>query len=148
MSEVDTIFSELHVEVLNTGRHFSLLKEFIYSPPEGEAVVAHAGFKTDFASIPRVATIFIPKLGRYTQPAVIHDYLCRKADNWKQRRQGDKVFREAMEVVKVHLVKRWLMYWAVWVAGMIAWGLAKVGIHGRVRKQYDEDERAKKAAQA
>ena len=33
-------------------------------------------FRTDFASVPRVVTWLIPRYGRYTKAAIVHDYLC------------------------------------------------------------------------
>ena len=33
-------------------------------------------FLTDFASVPRVVTWLIPRYGRYTKAAIVHDYLC------------------------------------------------------------------------
>jgi hypothetical protein len=34
------------------------------------------GFRTDFASVPRVAVWLIPRFGRYTPAAILHDWLC------------------------------------------------------------------------
>ena len=148
MNNTPSLFSELHVEVLTTGRHFRLIKEFTYTPTEKDKVIVPIDFKTDFASIPWLATIFIPKLGKYTQPSVIHDYLCREADTWQDRSNGDTVFRKAMKAVGVGLIRRWAMYIAVWIAGVIAWTLAKVlKIRGRVGKQWAEDQALKKATQ-
>ncbi|MFC2038185.1 DUF1353 domain-containing protein [Chloroflexota bacterium] len=145
MNKSAKTFSELQVEVLSTGRHFRLIKVFIYSPSGSKAISVPADFETDFASIPGFATIFVPKLGRYTQPSVVHDYLCREANSWGERSKGDTVFRQAMEAVGVGVVKRWAMYVAVLLAGMVAWASARVGIKGRVGRQYDEDEEARKA---
>jgi uncharacterized protein DUF1353 len=32
------------------------------------------GMKTDFASVPRVFVWFLPRYGRYTKAAILHDY--------------------------------------------------------------------------
>lgn len=148
MNEAVEPFTELHVQVLATGRHFRLTEDFTYFPPGGEAIVAPANFRTDFASIPRFATLVVRKLGRHTQPAVIHDYLCREANTWQENSEGDTVFREAMKAVGVVFLKRWAMYVVVWVAGVIAWAIWTFKINGRVGKQAEEDkiEAEKKAA--
>ncbi len=145
MNEAANPFSDLHVKVLATGRHFLLTEDFTYTPLAGDAIVARTDFKTYFASIPRFATLFVRKLGKHTQPAVIHDHLCRKAEKWQERSDGDTVFREAMKAVGVGFLKRWAMYLAVWIAGVIAFGLWTVKINGRVGKQKVEDDKAVEA---
>ena len=37
------------------------------------------GLETDFASVPRVFVWFLPRYGRYTKAAILHDYLWRDA---------------------------------------------------------------------
>ena len=72
------------------------------------------GYPTDLASIPRfpplLRSVFL-KNGKHRPAAVPHDFLCRDRDF--PRRLADKIFLEAMKVVRVKRWQRYLMYWAV-----------------------------------
>src|SRR5262249_35478592 len=56
--------------------HWRVLKEFSYRGFR-ECFVVPAGERTDFASVPRPFVWFIPRYGRYTKAAILHDHLCR-----------------------------------------------------------------------
>jgi len=142
MTEITSPFSKLYVEVLTTGRNFLLTEEFSFTQPGHEPVVTPVGFKTDFASIPRFATFFVPKLGRYTYPAVTHDYLCRIAKTWEERAGADWMFRNAMEVMGVGFLRRWVMWFSVYTAGWFVWTF---NINGRVGIQAEEDRKETEA---
>jgi hypothetical protein len=81
-----------------------------------------AGFRTDFATIPRVLW---PWLGHpaaeFAQAAVLHDwlYVTMAAGS---RARADAVFREAMRVLGVAAWKRWLMWAGVRLGGAGGWG--------------------------
>jgi hypothetical protein len=71
-------------------------------------------FDTDFASVPKVFVWFLPRYGRYTRAAILHDSL------WKRARAGgmawrdaDGLFRRAMHELNVPFLKRWIMWTAV-----------------------------------
>lgn len=71
--------------------------------------------KTDFASVPAIFQWLIPRSGRYTRAAVLHDHL------WRTRKvslaDADGIFRRAMAELKVPFLRRWLMWTAVrWVS--------------------------------
>ena len=72
-------------------------------------------FRTDFASVPRVVTWLIPRYGRYTKAAIIHDYLCDVAVPRGEisRADADGVFRRALRELGVAFLRRWLMWAAV-----------------------------------
>jgi hypothetical protein len=53
------------------------------------------GFETDFASVPRAFTAIIPKQGRWTRAAVLHDWLVSKGV--VSRKDADGIFRRAMK---------------------------------------------------
>jgi hypothetical protein len=73
-----------------------------------------SGFCTDFASVPRVVTWLIPRYGRYTKAAILHDYLCTQAEVGKiDRADADGVFRRALRELGVAFLRRWLMWAAV-----------------------------------
>lgn len=88
----------------------------------GQVFVVPARFVTDYASIPRLAQLIIPKLGRHRKAAVLHDCLYNKNTEYKNltRKQCDVIFLEAMKSSGVSLWKRWSMYQAVRVGGWAA----------------------------
>jgi hypothetical protein len=74
---------------------------------------------TDFASVPRIFAWFIPSYGRYTKPAILHDYLWRElaAKGTMRWIDADGIFRRAMREVEVPFLRRWIMWAAVrWAA--------------------------------
>ena len=79
--------------------------------------VVPAGFRTDFASVPRVFVWLIPKYGRYTKAAILHDFLCdeAKVDRF-DRDDADGLFRRSMRELGVPFLRRWLMWGAVSLA--------------------------------
>lgn len=82
-------------------------------------IVVPEGFVHDKASIPRPILAFLPPSGRYTRPAVIHDYLY-----WTRlcsRRQADNLFMIAMKENGVGPTRRTLIYRAVRIFGGRAW---------------------------
>ncbi|GAB1516798.1 DUF1353 domain-containing protein [Actinophytocola sp. KF-1] len=74
-----------------------------------------AGQDTDFASVPRVFVWFLPRYGRYTKAAILHDYLCRGpvATGELPRADADRIFRQAMRELDVAFLRRWIMWAAV-----------------------------------
>lgn len=100
---------------------WELLEEFVYelgAKGSGVRVVCPKGERTDFASIPRIFWSILPPWGKYGKAAVVHDHLCVKKcyldvnDNliYVTRAQGDAIFLEAMEVLKVPKLTRYTMY--------------------------------------
>jgi hypothetical protein len=75
-------------------------------------------FTTDLASIPFFATWLVPRDGKHTPAALLHDSLyadarCMKKDGIAAFERADWVFRGAMDVNRVPLIRRWLMWAAV-----------------------------------
>lgn len=69
------------------------------------------GFRTDFASVPQLLTWLIPRYGRYTRAAVLHDHLCVKAKKGQfSRYDADGIFRRSMRELGVGFLRRWLMW--------------------------------------
>jgi hypothetical protein len=73
------------------------------------------GFPTDFATVPRAVVWLIPRFGRYTLPAVLHDWLCTEGIEQGRvtSRQADGIFRRAMRELDVPVARRWLMWTGV-----------------------------------
>lgn len=77
------------------------------------------GFVTDFASVPRIPIVWWVAGALAQKPAVVHDYLYRTQK--VSRKTADLVFKEAMQVDGVKLVRRALMFHAVRMFGNLAY---------------------------
>jgi hypothetical protein len=84
-----------------------------------ETFVVPAGFRTDFASVPRIFVWLLPRYGKYTKSAILHDWLCARAREGSfDRADADGLFRRSMRELGVPFVRRWLMWAAVrWGSG-------------------------------
>ena len=125
----------LIVEVMESGKKFKLVYPFTqkHRIKRGEWVILEIprGFVTDFASIPRLARLIIPKLGRHTKASVVHDYLYQyhnvnvhEADRTYytyKRKVADDLFLEGMIDLGVRHWKANLMYYGVRAFGWLAW---------------------------
>jgi Protein of unknown function (DUF1353) len=78
---------------------------------KNESFTVPAGFKTDFASVPRPLVWLLPRYGAYTRSAILHDYLCKEKP--VDRADADGIFRRSMRELKVPFVRRWIMWAAV-----------------------------------
>ena len=104
------------------GWYWILNKEFTYRIGDENselAIIVPLGFKTDFASIPRLFWRVLPPCGAYGKAAVLHDFLY--ATQTGTREWCDDIFLEAMEVLNVPSWKRRTMYKAVRLFGWLAW---------------------------
>jgi hypothetical protein len=101
------------VEALDA-EHWKTLRDITYGP-----YTVPAGFRTDFASVPRVAVWLIPRFGRFTLAAILHDYLLTlvRAGSLASV-EADRVFREALAGLDTPPVRQWLMWTGV------RWGAA------------------------
>jgi len=97
-----------------TDKDWRVLKQIDYdglrqsfSVPEGDG--------TDFASVPRALVWFLPRYGRYTRAAILHDHLWRKEVPAGKLTlpEADAIFRRAMRELGVPFLRRWIMWGAV-----------------------------------
>jgi len=91
-------------------RRWQLIHPVIYKTGRHEFTVP-AGFKTDFASVPRAFIWLVPPYGKYTKAAILHDFLCKQPHF--NRSQADAIFRRAMQELGVSFLRRWQMWAAV-----------------------------------
>jgi Protein of unknown function (DUF1353) len=96
---------------------WKLLKQMDYQG-DRELFQIPVGQTTDFASVPRIFVWFLPRYGRYTKAAILHDYLWEeKVPEGMSRIDADGLFRQAMQELKVSFLRRWIMWAAVrWAA--------------------------------
>lgn len=83
------------------------------------SVTVPAGFVHDFASVPSLATPFVPTHGPYNRAAIVHDFLY-----WTEpctRLQADNLFLISMIEAGVSPIRRWGIYRAVRLGGWAAW---------------------------
>jgi len=112
----------LVVSPLADGKTWVILRDFGYdvgAENSGDHIDVAIGFQTDFATIPRLFWVILPKWGRYGNATVIHDRLY-----WLQtrpRREADAILLEAMGVLDVTPLVKVAMYWAVRLFGGLAW---------------------------
>ncbi|MEV0436426.1 DUF1353 domain-containing protein [Nocardia sp. NPDC050413] len=76
-----------------------------------ETFTVPAGFRTDFASVPRALVWLIPRYGAYTRAAILHDYLCRTGEVGPA--DADGLFRRSLREAGVSVPRRWMMWAAV-----------------------------------
>lgn len=74
----------------------------------GIVITVPAGFVTDLATVPRAFWSLFPPDGDYAKAAVIHDYLYQSRT--VSRLYADEIFNEAMAVLGVHPLTRWLIF--------------------------------------
>lgn len=93
---------------------WSLVDELVYRGDRQRFVVP-AGFRTDFATVPRVVTWLVPRFGAYTLAAVLHDWLCSEGirSGSVSAREADGIFRRVMRESGVPVLRRWLMWTGV-----------------------------------
>ena len=76
---------------------WSLVDDLVYQGNR-ERFVVPAGFRTDFATVPRVVTWLIPRFGAYTLAAILHDWLVSEGigSGVVSAREADGLFRRVM----------------------------------------------------
>ena len=128
----------LSVTPLPDGRYWQINRDLEYcvgAPDSLEKVFIPCGFKTDFASTPRILWPIFPPMGKYTAAAVVHDFLYRYPQRKEylteefgvylasayNRGDCDNIFREAMEVLSVSRMTRWMMWSGVRTGGWVTW---------------------------
>lgn len=102
-------------------RKWILKEEYVYEI-NGYCLKVPKGFVTDLASVPRVLWVFFPPYGKYTEAAVVHDYLYSEInDTGINRELADKIFNHIMKELGVSFYKRNSMYRAVRTFGEASW---------------------------
>ena len=107
------------------GGQYELREPFEYVDRHGQSYIVPRSGKlgTDLASIPAFASWLIPKDGRHTQPALLHDAMIVDAaknevqdyigPEVKDDEEADRIFREGMQASGVPFVRRWMIWTAV-----------------------------------
>jgi hypothetical protein len=79
---------------------------------QSETFEIPSGFLTDFASVPRIAVWLIPRYGKWTSAAILHDYLCGPGirSGIVSPVDADGIFRRVLREQGVSPARRWLMW--------------------------------------
>lgn len=86
----------------------------------GGVISVPVGFRTDFESMPRYIPFLYSLLGGIAwEPSVVHDWLYFAG--FTTQEMADKVIYEAMGLVGINSVKRWLIYQGLKIGGYKAW---------------------------
>jgi uncharacterized protein DUF1353 len=101
-------------EIKGKESRWRLLKAIDYQG-ETQSFRVHVGESTDFASVPRVFVWFLPRYGKYTAAAILHDHLWGREvpGGHLSRLEADAIFRRAMRQLEVPFLRRWIMWAAV-----------------------------------
>lgn len=123
---INTFSHELAPLARSGVRRARLTQDFSYRSPTLGLIVVFQDFETDYASTPRPIWGLYPPDGKYTEAAVIHDWLyrhlaIRPTGPRLKRRQADWVILEAMAASQVPFHRRWIIYLAVRCGGWVTW---------------------------
>jgi Protein of unknown function (DUF1353) len=93
---------------------WAVVEPLVYRGDRDRFVVP-AGFRTDFATVPRLVTWLVPRFGVFTLAAVLHDWLCTEGitSGVVTSRDADGLFRRVMRESGVPVLHRWLMWTGV-----------------------------------
>jgi hypothetical protein len=108
-----TYKSSLNIRVLSDAM-FELVSPFIVQLDEDEVIVP-TGFKTDFASVPRLPIVYLTLGGLGDEAAVLHDYLYSRA--MYPREDCDMYFYLALRESGIGYLAAKAMYLGVRVGG-------------------------------
>lgn len=124
--------TELDAKLINDDTIWMLDNGLVYqSDLLGYTIVVPAGFRTDFASVPRWVPLgSAALLDRAHREAVIHDYLyCIDSVPIVTESQANKVFFEAMTTRGKSWRVKYSMYWGVCLCGWTSFHKTTVSKH-------------------
>lgn len=123
-SELDIVY-DAHASSVLGDDYWRVTRQFTYyigTLPSDKFVVVPVGFLSDGASTPFFVRALLPKMGKYSQAAFMHDWMCEHYTYSKidpetkkvfivhtSRKEIDRVFYEALKVLEVPSWKRFLI---------------------------------------
>ncbi len=114
---------ELDLKFLD-GRSWELRTELRFYQTEdiGSEIVVPVGFVTDFGSVPRIFWNLIDPYGKPAKAYIVHDFLYRVGHpkppkNRFTRAQSDAILRDAMRVLGVSALERYVVWLGVRLGG-------------------------------
>ena len=131
-----TFLSDIRVaRIAGSTSEWELIHDLVYQGNRDRFVVP-AGFRTDFASIPRIFHSLIPKNGSHDAAAIVHDYLYQyqpfvpspaplRSMQRISRKDADRLFRRIMRELGTNCIRYNLMYLGVRIGGWIFWNRSR-----------------------
>ena len=114
-------------------RQWELAEDF-YFTMEGEDYMIPKGFQFDGASVPKFLAMWLSPTGVLLMGGLVHDYGYKYATlmkkdgtniGYKKQAHMDKLFRDICSEVNGFKFLNYLAYWALCIAGFIAWNKHK-----------------------
>lgn len=107
-----------------------LLDDQEYTSEAGTEFKVPKGFQTDFASVPKPLWALFSPFGKYTQAAVLHDWLY-KGNGVSSRKEADALFYEAGVSSAMQKISMWIMWLFVRLYAWFAYTSPK-GVKGKI----------------
>ena len=112
--------NKLKIEAVPREDAYLLTSRLSYITSLGDKIIVPKGFKTNFASVPRLAKFYIDDDDwQIRAPSVVHDYLysAESAELGFTRKQADEVLLEAMMGLGMRKTKALLIYFVLRLFG-------------------------------
>lgn len=94
--------------------------EWYLTDKEGDKIVVESGFPFDGASVPTLLTVWFPRIHTdYIQAAALHDWLLENERSNFSRKEIDRIFRQALRVLKNPKHRVNMMYLGVSLFGKL-----------------------------
>lgn len=122
--------SPLRVEMIDDNDNWQLIEPFaasVFVPEVKDSyriITVPAGFKTDFASVPRLPCVYLLMGNKAHKAAVLHDYLYSVGGSEADRVYADEVLKTAAILDGVEPAKAVAMWAAVRKFGESHWAKA------------------------
>lgn len=114
--------SALELRHVPGGDTWKVIQPLQYRDRRGRLLLVPVGYRTDLASVPRLAWRIVPRdHGPARRPAVLHDHIYTDQTHRFSKAEADRIFYEALLDEGVGPVLAWLMYTAVRLGGRGNW---------------------------
>jgi hypothetical protein len=98
-------------------RPFEVIEPIVFVSESGRTIIVPEGYRSDFASIPRVFHRIINPVGRHGKATIVHDWLCDESPHSCSSTEAAEIFGEAMTALGVSSTRRKIMVRAVKMGG-------------------------------
>ncbi|MHB0817717.1 DUF1353 domain-containing protein [Stutzerimonas stutzeri] len=115
---------ESHLELRHVpgSERWKVVTPLQYRTADGRLVIVPVGYRTDLASVPRLAWRIVPRDHvQARRPAVVHDFIYTHLPHRFTKREADKIFHAALLEEGMSKALAWLMHLAVRIGGRGNW---------------------------
>lgn len=115
--------SDLELRSLPQADAWEVIQPLAYMTQDERLVLVPVGYRTDLASVPRLAWRIVPRdHAQARRPAVAHDYIYTHQTHRFTKAEADQIFHQALIEEGMGKVLAWLMWCAVRLGGRGNWG--------------------------